>query len=254
MLLVIDIGNTNIVVGIFDGHHLKHSWRVSTRRDQTVDEYFILLKNLLERDAIRRKEVLAAVISSVVPPLNDCFETLCNQYFEIEPLFIEPETQSLIPVRYHHPSDVGADRIVNAVAARDMFGIPAIVVDFGTATTFDAVSKAGEYVGGIIAPGIGISAEALFNKAARLPRIDIRKPIHTIGQTTVESMQSGIFYGYVGLIEGILERMKKELGPARVIATGGLARLISVEYPGFDFIEDDLTLHGLRIFYDNSES
>jgi len=209
MLLVIDIGNTNIVIGIFEGEILRHSWRVSTRRNQTVDEYFILLKNLLDRDGIEAGSVDTAMICSVVPPLNECFEKLCQNYLKTTPVFVEPEKQEMMPVRYHHTSDVGADRIVNAIAARDLYGVPAIVVDFGTATTFDAVSKLGEYVGGIIAPGIGISAEALFNRAARLPRIDIRKPLHPIGQTTVESMQSGIFYGYVGLVEGILERMKK---------------------------------------------
>ncbi len=250
MLLVIDIGNTNIVLGIFERRGLTHSWRVSTRRDQTVDEYFILLRNLLDRDRIEDKKIDAAVICSVVPPLNECFEELCKDHFGVQPHFVEPENQELMPVRYHHPSDVGADRIVNAIAARDLYGVPAIVVDFGTATTFDAVSEKGEYIGGIIAPGIGISAEALFNRTARLPRIDLRRPDHPIGQTTVESMQSGIFYGYVGLVDGILARMKNELGSATVIATGGLAHLISTEYSGFDHIEDDLTLHGLRICYE----
>jgi len=254
MLLVIDIGNTNIVIGLFDRRELVHSWRISTRREQTSDEYLILMKNLFERDGIEDQKVEACLISSVVPPLNECFEELCRNHLGIEPDFVEPEEQTQMQVLYHHRSDVGADRIVNAIAARDLFGTPAIVVDFGTATTFDAVSKKGEYIGGIIAPGIGISAEALFSRTARLPRIDIRKPVHPIGQTTVESMQSGIFYGYVGLVDGILKRMKKELGDAVVVATGGLAHLISTEYPGFDRIEDDLTLHGLRIFHENLRS
>jgi type III pantothenate kinase len=253
VLLVIDIGNTNIVLGVFESESLIHSWRISTRRDQTVDEYSILFRQLLFRDGLQQKKIDSAVICSVVPPLNETFEDLCGSFFGVVPLFVEPETQKLMAVRYHPISDVGADRVVNAIAAREIYGVPGIVVDFGTATTFDAVTSEGEYGGGIIAPGIGISSEALFAKAARLPRIDIRQPVHTIGRTTVESMQSGLFYGYIGLVGGILERMKNSLGPARVIATGGLAHLLATEYSGFDVIDDNLTLRGLALCHRNTK-
>lgn len=252
MLFVVDIGNTNIVMGLFEGGKLGHSWRVSTRREQTSHEYSVLCRNLFSLDGLTPECVNGVAISSVVPPLNDCFEQLAKGFFKVNPLFVEPACQDLMPIRYHHPSDVGADRIVNALAAYSLHGGPAIVVDFGTATTFDAVSPSGEYLGGIIAPGIGISAEALFLKAARLPKIEIRRPAHAIGQTTVESMQSGVFYGYIGLVEGILRRMKAEMGSPIVIATGGLAKLIATEYQGFDHIEEDLTLQGLRLFYERS--
>jgi type III pantothenate kinase len=250
MLLVIDIGNTNIVLGVFEGNALEHSWRVSTRRDQTSDEYAVLCRNLFQVDGLSIDDVDSAAICSVVPPLNDTFDQLTRRFFGVDPLFVDPEKQTMISVRYHHPSDVGADRIVNALAAGKIYGKPAIVVDFGTATTFDAVSVDGGYVGGIIAPGVGISAEALFARAAKLPRIEIRQPSHTIGQTTVESMQSGIFFGYIGLVDGILKRMKRELGSPVVVATGGYAKLFATEYSGFDAIEEDLTMHGLRIFFE----
>jgi len=252
MLLVIDIGNTNLVLGIFDGHELKHSWRVSTRRDQTPEEYTILLHNLFQLRNLSPSHVDAVTISSVVPPLNECFELLASSYLNVRAHFVDPENQSLMKIRYTPVSDVGADRIVNAIAAYRMFGGPGVVVDFGTATTFDVISKDGDYLGGIIAPGIGISAEALFQRAARLPRIDIRKPRELVGQSTVSSMQSGIFYGYSGLVDGILERLAAELGDSpSVTATGGLARLISQESKRIDRIEPDLTLHGLRIFYES---
>jgi type III pantothenate kinase len=197
--------------------------------------------------------VEAVVICSVVPPLNDCFSELSRNALGVEPCFVEPEEQSLMPIRYFQPADVGADRIVNAIAVRELYGVPAIIVDFGTATTFDAVSPEGEYLGGIIAPGIGISSEALFSRAAKLPRIEIKRPEHGIGRSTVESMQSGIFYGYVGLVDGILKRMERELKGANITATGGLARLIATEFDGFDRIEDNLTLYGLRIFYERTQ-
>lgn len=249
MLLVIDIGNTNIVLGIFEGDRLTHSWRVATRRDQTADEYAVLCRNFFRLDRVPEDRVEGVVISSVVPPLNEAFERLSQDFFGVPPLFVEPARQQLMPVRYHHPEDVGADRIVNAIAARDLHGTPAIVVDFGTATTFDAVSKDGEYLGGAIAPGIGISAEALFARAARLPRVEIRRPQRTVGRSTVESMQAGIFFGYLGLVEGMLERMKQELPGATVTATGGFARVLGREFDGFDHVEPDLTLHGLLIFH-----
>ena len=190
------------------------------------------------------------MVCSVVPPLNEAFEELARDFFKVDPLFVEAGDQCLIPIRYENPRDVGADRVVNAIATRELYGVPAIVVDFGTATTFDALSAEGEYLGGSIAPGIGISAEALFERAAKLPRIEIREPRCCIGRTTVESMQAGVFFGYVGLVEGILSRMKPELGgEPLVVATGGLAPMIGKGVSTFDRIEPDLTLQGLRIYY-----
>lgn len=250
MLLVFDIGNTNIVLGVFQGERLLRSWRVSTRREQTSHEYAVLCRNLFSLADLEAGKIEASVISSVVPPLNDAFDTLCREFFHVEPFFVEPEHQSLMPILYDHPSDVGADRLINALATRELFGAPAIIVDFGTATTFDAVSAEGAYVGGNIAPGIGISSEALFQRAAKLPRIEIKRPTRSIGRSTVESMQAGIFYGYVGLVDGILRRMSTELGGNPiVVATGGYAGLIGQGLDGFDRIEPDLTLLGLRLFY-----
>jgi type III pantothenate kinase len=250
MLLAIDIGNTHLVLGIFRGDQLVHSWRVVTRRNQTFDEYAVLFRNLFELEGIASKDIEGMVISSVVPPLNETFESLARQYFSLEPLFIEATRQDLVPIpTYKPPADVGADRIVNAMAAFDLIGGPTIVVDFGTATTFDAISGKGEYLGGVIAPGIGISAEALFSRASKLPRIEIRKPSKVIGDSTVGSMQSGLYFGYVGLVEGILGNMKGELGEAQVLATGGLASLVAAATEAIDRVEEDLTLFGLRLFY-----
>ncbi len=251
MLLVFDIGNTNIVLGLFQGEKLVRSWRVSTRRDQTSHEYAVLCRNLFSLSELPADAIRGAIISSVVPPLNEAFSTLCAEFFDVAATFVEPAQQDQIPILYEHPSDVGADRIVNAIAAREMFGTPAIVVDFGTATTFDAVSPAGEYLGGTIAPGIGTSTEALVQRAAKLPRIEIKETPRCIGRTTVESMQAGVFFGYVGLVEGILKRFRAELGGEPVvIATGGFAPMIARGFSGFDRIEPDLTLHGLRLFFD----
>lgn len=251
MLLVIDIGNTNLVLGIFDGIELQHSWRVSTRRDQTPEEYTVLFHNLFALSELSPSNISAVVISSVVPPLNECFEELASRYFKLKAHFVDPENQSLMEIRYTPIGDVGADRIVNAIAAYRLYGGPGVVVDFGTATTFDVISDDGVYLGGIIAPGIGISAEALFQRAARLPRIDIRRPRELVGQSTVSSMQSGIFYGYSGLVDGILERLYNELGNPTATATGGFAHLICEELKKIDRIENDLTLHGLRIYYES---
>ncbi len=250
MLLAIDIGNTHLVLGIFKGDQLVHSWRVVTRRNQTFGEYAVLFRNLFELEGIASKDIEGMVISSVVPPLNETFESLARQYFSLEPLFIEATRQDLVPIpTYKPPADVGADRIVNAMAAFDLIGGPSIVVDFGTATTFDAISGQGEYLGGVIAPGIGISAEALFSRASKLPRIEIRKPSKVIGDSTVGSMQSGLYFGYVGLVEGILGNMKGELGEAQVLATGGLASLVAAATEAIDRVEEDLTLFGLRLFH-----
>ncbi len=250
MLLAIDIGNTQLVLGIFKGDQLVHSWRVVTRRNQTFDEYAVLFRNLFELEGISSEDIEGMVISSVVPPLNKTFESLAKQYFSLDPLFIEATRQNLVPIpTYKPPADVGADRIVNAMAAFDLTGGPSIVVDFGTATTFDAISGKGEYLGGVIAPGISISAEALFSRASKLPRIEIRKPSKVIGDSTVGSMQSGLYFGYVGLVEGILGKMKGELGEAQVLATGGLASLVAAATDAIDRVEEDLTLFGLRLFH-----
>ncbi len=250
MLLAIDIGNTHLVLGIFKGDELVHSWRVVTRINQTFDEYAVVCRNLFELEGISSKDIEGIVISSVVPPLNETFELLARRYFALEPLFIEPTRQDVVPIPvYKPPADVGADRIVNAVAAFDLIGGPCIVVDFGTATTFDAISEKGEYLGGVIAPGIGISAYALFSRASKLPRIEIRKPSKVIGDSTVGSMQSGLYFGYVGWVEGILRNMKGELGEAEVVATGGLASLVAAATEEIDRVEEDLILFGLRIFH-----
>src|SRR5512135_1678499 len=236
MLLVVDVGNTNTVLGVFQsasgsvggpyGPLIAH-WRVATSKTQTVDEYGVLFRNLFAIEGLEVKEVKGIGISSVVPPLDSTLREMCERYFHSRPLFVEPGVKTGMPVHYDNPAEVGADRIVNGVAAFEKFGGPCIVVDFGTATTFDAVSKKGEYLGGVIAPGIGISAEALFERTARLPRVDIRKPARVIGSNTVGSVQSGLYYGYLGLVDGILERLLAELGSeAKVVATGGLASLI----------------------------
>ncbi|RPJ57977.1 MAG: type III pantothenate kinase [Acidobacteria bacterium] len=250
MLLVIDVGNSNVVLGVFREKTLAHSWRVRTCKDRTVDEYGVLLHNLFTLQGLSLQAVESVVVSSVVPPLNDRLTQLSRRYFGKEPLFVEPASQKVIPVLYTPPSDVGADRIVNALAAFELVGGPAIIVDFGTATTFDAISALGEYLGGVIVPGVRISADALFVHAARLPRIEIKEPSRVIGDCTVAAMQSGIFYGYVSLVEGVLRRMKQELGPASVIATGGLAARIAYRAEGIDRIEEDLTLQGLRLFHE----
>lgn len=254
MLLVIDIGNSNIVLGVFEKENLNHSWRVATQKDRTADEYGVLCRHLFELSSISSESIDGIAICSVVPPVNERLEEMARKYFDLEPFFVEPASQNLIAIHYNPPSDVGADRIVNAVAAYQMFGGPAIVLDFGTATTFDAISKKGEYLGGIIAPGVGISAEALFARTAKLPRVEFKRPPRIIGNSTVTSVQAGIYLGYVSLVEGVLRRMKVELPDARVTVTGGLARLISQDLSGIDSVEEHLTLYGLKIFYEHHRS
>ncbi len=255
MLLALDVGNTNIVLGLFSGKQLRHHWRISTRREGTSDEYNILIEALFSLEHVRRQEIGAAVISSVVPPLQATLKEMIEGNFGVIPLLIEPGIKTGMPILYENPKEVGADRIVNAVAAIEQYGKPTIVVDFGTATTFDVISERGEYLGGAIAPGISISAEALFQRAAKLPRIDIARPKEAIGKSTVTSMQSGLYYGYLSLVEGMLARIKAEMSvDPIVVATGGLAHLIVGSSPLIDHIDPLLTLEGLRILYERNQS
>lgn len=256
MLLAIDVGNTNIVLGVFDGERLAESWRLVTMRERTADELGILVTHLFARSRIDLSRVQGIILSSVVPPLTGTLEEMCERYFGKRPLTVDPTSNTGMPVLYQPASDVGADRVVNAVAAYETFGrqtaSPIIVVDFGTATTFDAISKRGEYLGGVICPGIGISADALFQRAARLPRVDVRKPPAVIGQTTVTSMQSGLFFGYVAMVDGIVTRIRAELedgSRAICIATGGMADVLAGETTTIQRVEPDLTLQGLRMIW-----
>jgi type III pantothenate kinase len=259
MLLVIDIGNTETELGLFplreDGTaapELAAHWRISSTRQQTADEYGVLIRQLFAMQGLELETVNGIIVASVVPPLESLVRQMCERYFGIKALFVEPGIKTGMPVHYDNPTEVGADRIVNAVAAYEKCKQSCVVVDFGTATTFDAVSAKGEYLGGVIAPGIGISAEALFARAARLPRVDVKRPPHVIGSNTVHSLQSGLFHGYVGLVDGILERMLGELGAARVIATGGMAEFIASGSRFLSEIDDALTLTGLRIIWDRN--
>jgi type III pantothenate kinase len=253
MLLAVDIGNTNIALGLFRERQLLHHWRVSTRREGTADEYGILLKNLFEIVRVPLGEIKGIIVASVVPPLQATFVEMVEGYLQKAPLVVGPGMKTGMPILYEDPREVGADRIVNAVAAFEHYGGPAIVVDFGTATTFDAISARGEYLGGVIAPGIGISAEALFERAAKLPRVEILKPKMVIGKNTIGSMQAGLFYGYVGLVDGIVRRMGKEMEREPVvIGTGGLAHLILAESETVERIDTFLTLKGLQILYERN--
>ncbi len=272
MLLAIDVGNTNTVLGLYpleakpaaanDGAPAKTEpaklaaqWRISTHRAQTVDEFGVFFVNLFEMNGLSPSQVKHIIISSVVPPVDSTLRQMCEKYFHLDPLFIEPGIKTGMPVLVDNPAELGADRLVNAIAAFERYGGPCIVVDFGTATTFDVISAKGEYLGGSIAPGLGISADALFSRAARLGRIDVKRPAKVIGTNTVTHLQSGLYYGYIGLVDGILDRMVAELGSQpKVVATGGLARQIAPDSRFIHEIDEVLTLDGLRILFERNRA
>jgi len=251
MLFAIDIGNTNITLGLYEGDKLGPRWRLATSNDRMPDEYGILVVNLFRHAGIDVKDVSAIAMASVVPPLTGTFEQACVQYLGLAPLVVDAGTKTGVRVRYEDPKQVGADRVVDAAAVQKLYGGPACVVDFGTATTFDAISGEGDYLGGAIAPGIGIAADALFQRTAKLPRVELQRPPSAIGCNTVHSLQSGLLFGYVGLVEGMVARFRTELGPTmKVIGTGGLAELIARETSAIDILAPWLTLDGLRIIYE----
>jgi len=254
MLLVLDVGNTNTTLGVYNGIELTHSWRLTSERQRTVDEYGIMCRTLLQLAGLDSEAIENIAISSVVPPLDFTLKKMAETYFHLEPLFVNAANAG-IPVLYDDPREVGADRIVNAVAALAKYGGPCIIVDFGTATTFDAISRTGEYLGGIIYPGIQISADALFRRAARLRNTEIRRPLKLIGTNPTASIQSGLYYGNIALVDGVLTRMVDELGAGtRVVATGGLAPLISRGSQLIETVDPDITLEGLRIIHERQAS
>lgn len=251
MLLAIDIGNTNITLGLYDGETLGPRWRLATVHERMPDEYGIMLVNLMQHAGYGIGEVQAIAMASVVPPLTGTWVQACETYLRQKPLVVDAGVKTGVRVKYDDPKQVGADRVVDAAAVQKLYGGPACVVDFGTATTFDAISSEGDYLGGAIAPGIGIAAEALFQRAAKLPKVDLHRPPAAIGRNTVHSMQSGLLFGYVGLVEGMVARFRAELGPQlKVIGTGGLAEVIAKETTVIEIIAPWLTLEGLRIVWE----
>ena len=253
LLLTIDAGNTNTVLGVFDGTSLRAHWRLTTRREQTSDEYGILVRSLFHSSGLDPAEVDGVTLASVVPPLTSVLVGLSRQFLGREPVVVEPGVKTGMPVLYEPPGDVGADRIVNGIAAFETYGGPVVIVDFGTATTFDVVTKRGEYVGGVICPGVGISADALFQRAARLPRVEMRNPGRVIGKSTVQSIQSGLYFGYATMVEGMIGRIRTEMGePTRVVATGGLAEALARDIPSIEAVDPVLTLTGLRIIWERN--
>ena len=255
MLLALNVNNTNTVIALFPMQagmpgELRITWRISTRHAQTADEYGIMIRNLLQGEGVASSEITGIIIASVVPPVDWILRTFCERYFQQKPVFIEPGVKTGLPILTDHPGEVGADRVANCVGAFEQYGGPCIVVDFGTATNFDVVSRKGEFLGGAIAPGLMISAEALFARAARLPRVEIKRPPKVIGTNTVDNLQIGLFYGHIGLVDSILEKMIAELGPETTcVATGGLSHLIAGESKYIKHVNDTLTLEGLRMIY-----
>ena len=250
MLLAVDIGNTDTTLGVFEGEELRATWHMATGIHRMADEYAALLLNLLHHQGLDISEIKEIALCSVVPPLIATFDELCQRYFNLSPLVVGAGVKTGVRIRMDNPREVGADRIANAAAAHHLYGGPVIITDLGTATTFDTVSREGDYLGGAIAPGIGTAAEALFTQAAMLPRVELTHPKRAIGTSTITAMQSGIVFGYVGLIEGIVARIQQELGErAKVVATGGFAELIARETAVIDVVNPDLTLIGLRLIY-----
>lgn len=253
MLLVFDVGNTNIVSGIYKDQKLIKHWRLSTDRNQTADEYGMKIYNLFVHSNLDYQQIKDIVISSVVPPIMPTLEDMSRRYFHVDPLIIGPGVKTGMPLYYDNPREIGADRIVNAVAGYELYGGPLIIVDFGTATTFCVISAKGEYLGGCITAGIGIATEALFQRAAKLPRIELVKPKNIIGRNTVNSMQAGLIYGYIGQVDGIVKRMKEEIkSEAYVVATGGVAELIANDSETINKVDQLITLEGLRIIYNRN--
>ena len=251
MLLAIDIGNTNLTIGVFAGQHLKSTWRISTDSRRMADEYGLLVSSIMPLKGINPEDITDACLCSVAPTLTSTFEEVCEGYFKVKALTVSAGVKTGVRILYHNPRDVGTDRIVDAVAALRLYGGPVIIVDFGTATVFDAVSRDSEYLGGAIAPGINIAAESLFHSTSQLRRVELAPPSSAIGRDTVSSLQSGLLLGHVGLVEGMVARFKNEMGEdARVVATGGLAEIIARETTVFDAVNPDLTLIGLRIIYE----
>lgn len=250
MILVIDVGNTNTVLGVYQDETLVHHWRLATSRQKTEDEYAMTVRSLFDHAGLQFQDIDGIVISSVVPPMMFSLEQMCKKYFHVTPMIIGPGIKTGLNIKYDNPKEVGADRIVNAVAAIELYGYPAIVVDFGTATTYCLINEKKQYAGGVIAPGIMISTEALYHRASKLPRIEIAKPKQVVGTNTIDSMQSGIFYGYVSQVDGVVKRMKAQAkSEPKVIATGGLAKLIGTESETIDVIDSFLTLKGLQLIY-----
>ncbi|WNB92013.1 type III pantothenate kinase [Bacillus sp. NEB1478] len=255
MIFVFDVGNTNIVLGLYENYELKHHWRIHTSREKTEDEYGMLILDLFKHVNIHKEEIEGIIISSVVPPIMFALERMCVKYFGQRPIVVGPGIKTGLNIKYENPREVGADRIVNAVAAIHEYDSPLIIVDFGTATTYCFINEHKQYMGGAIAPGINISTEALYTKAAKLPRIEIAKPEGVIGKNTVNAMQAGILYGYVGQVEGIVKRMKQQSAEEpTVIATGGLASLIAAECTLIDHVDPFLTLKGLLLIYDKNKN
>jgi len=254
VLLCVDIGNTNITMGLYHEQDLVTHWRLFTDNHKMPDEYGMLLLSLLAHHGYAPDDIEGISLASVVPPLTDIFREMASRYLGLKPLIVDSGVKTGVAIRYDTPREVGADRVVNAAAAYRLYGGPACIVDFGTGTTFDALSASGEYLGGAIAPGVQVATEALFQRTAKLPRVDLRRPSKAIGRNTMDAMRSGILFGYVGLVEGLVERFRAELGPAmHVIATGGLARLIAQETSVFEIVDPWLTLKGLRIIYELNE-